>query len=841
MITRFALFMATAAFLLAPAAPAAPGNSEKTEKLIAVLQSDAPLFEKARACQQLGEIGTGKAVPALAALLNDEHLSAYARSGLEGIPDPDAAAALRAALGTLKGQRLTGVINSLGVLRDAKAVAALRKLAADPGSGVVKEAMLALGRVSTEESIQIIRHALTDGPEAFRPDAAAACLVAAEKQQSDGNERKAVFLYDAVRKANLPAVYRSGATRGAILARKSARVAFLIEQLRSEDRVIRSAALLTIREIPDDKLATALNRELAKAKPDLELQLLTALVDCHNPQSLKAIQTEIASHDPEIRKAALTALGKIGGPTAAEILLKALADNRSPDESSIALSSLRQMEGSAIDVLLLKTLSSSTDGGMRIHLIRLVDSRGVTNATAELLKQAAGSDVKVSLAAFHALKPLAGPNELPTLIALTKTCKDQCVREAAENAVASACTKTDIGNSGAEAVLAELKQATKPADRNSWINILTTVGYPPALPAIKAAVGDANETIVENALTHLGRWPDPTPIDILFSVVDTGTNPRLRSRALASAIDLATTAADEGQRPDAIVVGWLQRANRAAQSIDEKRRIISVLGRLKTVESFRLLVPYLDDGNLQVEAALAVVQIAPALAKTEDSPAVKAALEKAATTVHNPDIRNRAAEVAKTIPDRNAPASLFDGRSLDGWEGDTNVWRVQEGVIVGGSMIGNPRNEFLATVTRYTNFVLRLEYKLVGTEGFINSGVQFRSVRVKQPPNEMSGYQADIGAGHSGCLYDESRRNNSLARATDEQIKRLEKPGDWNHYEVRCAGPHIQIVLNGEKTVDYTEADASIPQDGQIALQIHGGSKAEASFRNITIEESPHS
>jgi len=78
--------------------------------------------------------------------------------------------------------------------------------------------MLALGRVSTEESIQIIRHALTDGPEAFRPDAAAACLVAAEKQQSDGNERKAVFLYDAVRKANLPAVYRSGATRGAILA-----------------------------------------------------------------------------------------------------------------------------------------------------------------------------------------------------------------------------------------------------------------------------------------------------------------------------------------------------------------------------------------------------------------------------------------------------------------------------------------------------------------------------------------------------------------------------------------------------------------------------------------------
>jgi len=164
---------------------------------------------------------------------------------------------------------------------------------------------------------------------------------------------------------------------------------------------------------------------------------------------------------------------------------------------------------------------------------------------------------------------------------------------------------------------------------------------------------------------------------------------------------------------------------------------------------------------------------------------------------------------------------------------------VRDGVIVGGSLEGNPRNEFLATVKGYTNFVLRLEYKLVGTEGFVNSGVQIRSVRVKDPPNEMSGYQADIGAGFSGSLYDESRRNKVLAHAVDEQIKRLEKPGDWSYYEVRCIGRRIQIVLNHEQTVDYTETDESIRQDGIIGLQIHGGNKAEVSFRAITIEELP--
>ena len=131
----------------------------------------------------------------------------------------------------------------------------------------------------------------------------------------------------------------------------------------------------------------------------------------------------------------------------------------------------------------------------------------------------------------------------------------------------------------------------------------------------------------------------------------------------------------------------------------------------------------------------------------------------------------------RTLPNDVRRKVLFDGHSLTGWEGNTNVWRVRDGVIVGGSLDGNPQNEFLATVTSYTNFILRLEYKLVGTEGFVNSGVQFRSVRLKQPANEMCGFQADIGAGYSGCLYDESRRNKFLVQAPAEQIKRLEKPG----------------------------------------------------------------
>ena len=187
-----------------------------------------------------------------------------------------------------------------------------------------------------------------------------------------------------------------------------------------------------------------------------------------------------------------------------------------------------------------------------------------------------------------------------------------------------------------------------------------------------------------------------------------------------------------------------------------------------------------------------------------------------------------------------APVPLFDGKTLDGWDGDTaKTWRVRDGAIVGGSLEGNPRNEFLSTKKSYRNFVLRLEYKLVGTEGFVNGGVQIRSKRIENPPNEMSGYQADLGAGFSGCLYDESRRNKVLAQADKAVIAKVEKPGDWNLYEIRCEGGRIRLTLNGTQTVDFTEAEAGIAMDGLIALQIHGGAKSEVAYRAITIEELP--
>jgi len=185
------------------------------------------------------------------------------------------------------------------------------------------------------------------------------------------------------------------------------------------------------------------------------------------------------------------------------------------------------------------------------------------------------------------------------------------------------------------------------------------------------------------------------------------------------------------------------------------------------------------------------------------------------------------------------PASIFNGKNFDGWEGDTmHTWRVTDGTIVGGSLDENvPHNNFLCTRRSYSDFVLKLKFKLHGTQGFINSGVQFHSKRATDPAYEMIGYQADLGDKYWASLYDESRRNKTLAAPDSALVTKILKPNDWNDYEVHSQKGRIRLYLNGTMTVDYKETDKSVPQSGLIGLQIHGGGKALVAYKDLIINE----
>lgn len=178
---------------------------------------------------------------------------------------------------------------------------------------------------------------------------------------------------------------------------------------------------------------------------------------------------------------------------------------------------------------------------------------------------------------------------------------------------------------------------------------------------------------------------------------------------------------------------------------------------------------------------------------------------------------------------------LFNGESFAGWQGNLDWFRIEDGVVVGGSLEkAIPRNEFLTTEKEYDDFELRLEFRVTGDK--TNAGIQVRSRRIPDH-HEMIGYQADIGPGYTGALYDESRRRKILAKPEVATIEKAYKPGEWNSYRIRCQGPKVQLWINGTQTVDYTEEDESLEQNGLIGLQIHSGPPGEIRYRNIIIEE----
>ena len=823
MTTRRALLPFAPALLLAafaalpPLAPAASPDPAQTRDLLAVAtQSTTPLADRARALEQLALVASPDAVPALAALLADEKLGYYARDVLEQLPHVDADTALLAALPRLTGDAQIGVINSLGVRRTVRAVDPLTVLTLSDGAPTTAPALLALGRIATPAALACLQPALTRRSPAVRAAAAEALLLAAERLVLAGNRPAALALFLAVRRADIPAPLRLTATRGALLADDAGSLALLLEQLRSVDLDERDLGLLTLRELRGPKILPALLAELDRFPPPLRALVLAALVDRYGPGMLPAVEARAKNSPAEVRLAAVVALGRIGRASSLPLLFQALRPPAPPALVEAAFASLARVAAPETDAAILNA-QATMETPLRARVIALLGERQAGRALPDLLRLARDPDRDVAKAALRSVGLVAAPADLPSLIALSVAPADDAARTLADRAIVTTSMKVLEPAHRADAALAAFRAAGDSATKAALLRPLGAIvramgSQHEVFFAVRTALTDPAEIVRSAALATLADWPDATPTTALLDFAHRpDTTETQRESALRGATRMAGAVAAGRERSPLNVLAALTSAARATRTKAEKLMLVSALGQLPRPESAALLHPYLDDPDVRPEAALAAQQIATPPPRPANPPA----------------------------PAPSATTTLFNGQDLANWDGDPAVWRVRDGAIVGGSLDGNPRNEFLATRRRYANFVLRLDYRLVGTKGFVNGGVQFRSIRIPEPPNEMSGYQADIGAGHSGCLYDESRRKNFLARATDEQIKRLEKPGDWNRYEIRCEGPQTTITLNGEKTVSYTEPDPTIPLTGLIALQIHGNCSAEISYRNLTLEALP--
>lgn len=175
------------------------------------------------------------------------------------------------------------------------------------------------------------------------------------------------------------------------------------------------------------------------------------------------------------------------------------------------------------------------------------------------------------------------------------------------------------------------------------------------------------------------------------------------------------------------------------------------------------------------------------------------------------------------------PEPLFNGKNLEGWDGDPRLWRVEDGMLVGSTDgVTLEANSFLISRRKFTNFHLTLEVKLRNH----NSGIQFRSEAL--PGWVVRGLQADMAEDNWwGSIYDERGTRGVIVNGWKGKAETVVRRGDWNRYEVLAKGDFIQLRVNGLITA---ELKGEPPREGVLALQLHRGPPMEVRFRNIRIE-----
>ena len=632
-------------FAASPFAKAAqPTTKDQVAKLTAVLKSDAPQKEKADACRELARIGTKDAVAPLAALLSDEKLSHMARYGLETIPDPSVDKALREAAGKLQGRMLVGVVGSLGVRRDTKAVKVLTKLLHDSDNDVAQAAARALGSIGTPPAAKALLDALPGVSPANQLAFCEGLLRCAEAAAAKGNRKEAMDIYDRLREVKAPHQVRAAALRGAILTRQTDGLPLLSTALHGDDFTLVLAAVRTAQEMPGSQVTRLLAGELAALPADRKVVVIQTLAKRGDDAALPALFVAARGGEKPVRIAAIRALAEIGKPAALPVLVDLLGD-ADLEIAQAAQESLASLPGKEVDAAIMTMLAEGATP-RRLTAMELVVRRRMVSAIPALLNAAGDTDAKVRTAAVSKLGELAGPAELPRmldLLAKAKSPEDLEVTEQALSAVCLKAVKPDACVTQVETRLAE----SQPAQKCALLRVLGAVGGTNALRGVRSAVNDPNVEVHAAAIRVLGGWSTADAATDLLEVATAATNPTDKMICLRGYLALAGHA----DLPTDQRLAMCRQAASLVQKDEEKKLLLAALGGIASIEALDLIMPYMDDSATKAEASTAVVDISDKLLKRSDSaklaPQLIDPLEKATHTASSAELVKRAQDLLK--------------------------------------------------------------------------------------------------------------------------------------------------------------------------------------------------
>jgi len=595
-------------------------------------------------------------------------------------------------------------------------------------------------------------------------------------------------------------------------------------------------------------ITTALwTAELQKAGTDEKVAIIKMLGITRPATALPAVEKQLNSPDKGVAIAAVDASGKIGQDRAIGEILNVMRTGDA-DKITAVQNALLIMKGSTVVNKVANALPDMSADG-KVALLNVLAARQAHSKIDIVTPLLNSKDANVRAAAFASLKQLAGPDNVSHLFLMLKSSETTTEATDVQAAIISVLSQAKDKSNQSTQVLEQMEQA--PADKKPlYFNILASVGDKKSLAAISSVYARGDDATKQAAVTALSQWADVSAAPELYLISKETTNADLKNQALrgyVAAISKSNYPADEK-------IIYLRDAMDIAQTVPQKKLILQEATNNKTFPALVFISKYLDDPQLQEDAADDVSNIALS-DKNFYGNNVKEWLNKSIQIKKGGDSDYEKVAIRKFINEMPADAglvALFNNKDLTGWKGlvgnpitrskmdaatlakeqhkaDSIMnkgWYVKDGIL---NFSGEGEN--LCTTKQYRNFELYVDWKI---EPKGDAGVYLRgSPQVQIWDTSRVDVGAQVG---SGGLYNNQAHESKPLKLADNAIN------DWNNFHIIMKGDKVTVYLNGVLVVDNTVLDnywdrkqPIFPKE-QIELQAHGN---HIYYRDIYLRELP--
>ncbi|MGI6461409.1 MAG: family 16 glycoside hydrolase [Candidatus Hydrogenedentales bacterium] len=785
--------------------------------------------------------GSAEAVDALAGYLGDEVFVEPATQALLTIRTENVAPALKAAFEGAQGARAVTLMKALGELRQADAADKIVPFTRAEDRETRLVAYQALAEMGASLDLEPMGQAYEAAPPYEKAKLASYGLNFARRWAEAGNMEAAHAICDYLRSHGQVTV-RSAALATLIDIGHPSAQSLLLAAMDEPDPAYRAAALKFAARFPSTQATREWLTRMKDVTPEVQAEIITMLGARGDNTASNTLARQILADDKVVRLAAMDATTLLAGSRAVAPMLHRLINGAEDDEIQTIQSALLRVPGRQVVKACGQALHK-TPAPARIALLDVLKQRRGEIVRREVFVQTEDSHEAVRLAALDALLTVARPEDIPRVVDLVIGASTDQEKEAGRAVLVVLASQKP-----APLLNAIAKQDGQ--SRADLLPVLPTLGSEEAYHAAAASVDSGNPTVKDATIRALSNWPEPLAMPQLLEIARATDNDTHHALALSGFLRLLPTAPITPPEK----VAQYQEALDAARRKEERLTALSGLAAIRTLESLQLVAHYLDADEVKADAALAAAQIA--CPQDEKDPGLTAAevapiLQKAREGADSEDLRNQIDEHLAAIAPPEPPSedvsaleegfvSLFNGVDLTGWEGDTDGYAAEDGLLVckpGGN---------LYTVKDYANFVLRLEFKL--TPG-ANNGL---AVRVPMPAHAAyDGMELQIldDTHEKYNALEPYQFHGSIYGIVPARKGFLKPVGEWNEQEVIADGPHIVVKLNGEVIVDADIAEAS--KDGTLDGKEHPGLLRESGrlgfcghgdvlyFRNLRVKELP--